>query len=154
MRLLYPAGPSVTTNRPNKQPPDYSASPDFFVGPIGLFEIWRSAIPHTDLRKTVNILTCADSSTNTIFVFTFIRCQVSGVTYHVSHTTCHLSCVGCHLSPVTCQYRQQPQPWTLPLLTPPVCKAGCCWWFGLDPSVTSCKGQQIIDFFTEQFLTI
>ena len=31
-------------NRPNKQPPDYSASPDFFVGPIGLFEIWRSAI--------------------------------------------------------------------------------------------------------------
>ena len=23
--------------------PDYSASPDFFVGPIGLFEIWRQA---------------------------------------------------------------------------------------------------------------
>ena len=29
--------------RPNKQLPDYRASPDF-VGPIGLFEIWRSAI--------------------------------------------------------------------------------------------------------------
>ena len=48
MRLLYPAGPSVATdqptNQPNNQPPDYSASPDFFVRPIGLFEIWRSAI--------------------------------------------------------------------------------------------------------------
>ena len=44
MRLLYPAGPGVANNRPNKQPPDYRASPDFFVGPIGLFEIWRSAI--------------------------------------------------------------------------------------------------------------
>ena len=33
-----------TTNRTNNQPPDYSASQDFFVGPIGLFEIWRSAI--------------------------------------------------------------------------------------------------------------
>ena len=36
-----------TNNQPNKQPnkqlPDYSASPDFFVRPIGLFEIWRSA---------------------------------------------------------------------------------------------------------------
>ena len=44
MRLLYPAGPSVATEQTTKQPPDYSASPDFFVGPIGLFEIWRSAI--------------------------------------------------------------------------------------------------------------
>ena len=34
---------SVATERPNKQLPDYRASPDF-VGPIGLFEIWRSAI--------------------------------------------------------------------------------------------------------------
>ena len=25
--------------------PDYSASPDFFVGPIGHFLIWRLAIP-------------------------------------------------------------------------------------------------------------
>ena len=30
--------------RPTEQLPDYSAYPDFFVGPIGLFEIWRSAI--------------------------------------------------------------------------------------------------------------
>ena len=37
---------SVATNdRPNnKQLPDYSASPDIFVGPIELFEIWISAI--------------------------------------------------------------------------------------------------------------
>ena len=39
---------SVANKQPNKQPnkqlPDYSASPDFFVGPIGLLEIWRSAI--------------------------------------------------------------------------------------------------------------
>ena len=32
------------TDQPTEQLPDYSASPDFFVGPIGLFEIWRSAM--------------------------------------------------------------------------------------------------------------
>ena len=37
MRRLYPARPSVANNRPTEQPPNYSASPDFFVGPIGLF---------------------------------------------------------------------------------------------------------------------
>ena len=50
MRLLYPAGPSVATEQTtnNKQQLlDYSAYPDFFVGPIGLFEIWRSAIKAT-----------------------------------------------------------------------------------------------------------
>ena len=36
----------------NRQLPDYSASPDFFVGPIGLFEIWRSAINHEGVCRT------------------------------------------------------------------------------------------------------
>ena len=31
MRLLYPAGPSVATERTNEQPPNFSASPDLFV---------------------------------------------------------------------------------------------------------------------------
>ena len=52
MRRLYPAGPSVANNQTTKQPPDYSASPDFFVGPIGLFEIWRSAISNEGYETT------------------------------------------------------------------------------------------------------
>ena len=52
MRLLYPAGPSVATEQTTEQPPDYRASPDFFVGPIGLFEIWRSAINYEAVCRT------------------------------------------------------------------------------------------------------
>ena len=37
------------------------------------------------------------------------------------NTTTALSAVTIQLWPVTCHYRQQPQPRTLPLLTPPVC---------------------------------
>ena len=36
----------------------------------------------------------------------------------------YVSRVTCHLSPVTCHYHQQPQPQTLPLLTPPLDTAG------------------------------
>ena len=44
MRRLYPALRRTTNEQTNnKQLPDYRASPDFFVAPIGLFEIWRSA---------------------------------------------------------------------------------------------------------------
>ena len=32
------------TERTTEQLPDYRGSPDFFVKPIGLFEIWRSEI--------------------------------------------------------------------------------------------------------------
>ena len=56
MRLLYPAGPSVATEQTTnnkQQPPDYRASPDFFVGPIGLFEIWRSANIYIQLSATL-----------------------------------------------------------------------------------------------------
>ena len=52
---------------------------------------------------------------------------------HMSHVTCHVPCVMFHLSPVfyhptpvTCHQRQQQQPQTLPLLTPPLCRVG---WF-------------------------
>ena len=34
----------ITSVATKQQIPDYRAYPDFFVGPIGLFEIWRSAI--------------------------------------------------------------------------------------------------------------
>ena len=37
---------------------------------------------------------------------------------HLSCVTCHLSDVRCHLSPVTCHQHHQPEPQTLPLLTP------------------------------------
>ena len=40
MRRLYPAGPRVATI---DQLPDYRDSPDFFVGHIGLLEMWRLA---------------------------------------------------------------------------------------------------------------
>ena len=51
-------------------------------------------------RETLNLSTCADSSTDTkkskIYIFERIKkCQVSFV-------TCHVSGVRCHLSPVTC----------------------------------------------------
>ena len=43
----------ATTNQPNKQQlPDYRAYPDFFVGPIGLFEICRSAISNDGVYRT------------------------------------------------------------------------------------------------------
>ena len=43
-------------NNPNKQLPNYSASPDFFVGPFGLFEIWRSAISNHILQTRCGFL--------------------------------------------------------------------------------------------------
>ena len=48
------------TKQTNKQPPDYRASPDFFVGPIGLFEIWRSAKTLQDCKRLpwVHIIDC------------------------------------------------------------------------------------------------
>ena len=42
--------------QPTKQLPDYRASPNFFVGPIGLFEIWRLAIIITSLVISVGKL--------------------------------------------------------------------------------------------------
>ena len=43
-----------------------------------------------------------------------VHCQVSGVRYHASHVTCHMS-----LTPTATVTDP-------PLLTPPVCTAGCC----------------------------
>ena len=43
---------------------------------------------------------------------------MSGVRPHVSVDMCQESHVMCHLLPVTCHKCQQPQPQTLPLLTP------------------------------------
>ena len=76
---------------------------------------------------------CEDSSTDTKTDLNRQQIQkkkrkekTSCVTCYVSHVTCHVSCVACHISPVTCHWRQQPQPQTLPLLTPPLRTVG---WF-------------------------
>ena len=60
------------------------------------------------IYETLNLSTCADSSTNTksqknikkknLCLFFSIRCQVSDVRCHVSCVTCHLSYVTCHIS--------------------------------------------------------
>ena len=42
--------------------PDYSASPDFFVGPIGLFEIWRSAKMLCESFNILYLLECQQNS--------------------------------------------------------------------------------------------
>ena len=59
------------------------------------------------IRETLNLLTCANSSTNTkipkmLEKFTFFVFHISCVTFHLSPVTCHRSPVNCHLSPVTC----------------------------------------------------
>ena len=65
------------------------------------------------ILETMNLLMCADIARMQQILF-----KKKG---HVSH-------VACHLSPVECQKRQQPQPRTIPLLTPPVSTAGFwCW---------------------------
>ena len=48
-----------TTNKRtnNKQLPNFRAFPDFFVGPIGLFEIWRSAIISCKCQMLCNYIT-------------------------------------------------------------------------------------------------
>ena len=43
----------------------------------------------------------------------YVKCPMACV-------MCYVSYVTCNLSPVTCHYRQQPQPQTLRLLSPPV----------------------------------
>ena len=63
----------------------------------GINFLFKHCIP-----ATLNILTSAVSSTDTIeyqkkkhvmcqVVMSFVRCQVSGVTRHMSHVICHLS---------------------------------------------------------------
>ena len=56
----------------------------------------------------------------------------SNLPLQILHTgdTNHLSGVTGHFSPGTCHQRQQPQPWTLPMLTPPECTA---WWCCFGP---------------------
>ena len=57
------------------------------------------------IRETLNLSTCAVSSTDTI------------QKYIQTIFMCHMSRVPCHLSPVTCHLRKQQQPQTLPLCT-------------------------------------
>ena len=47
--------------------------------------------------------------------------RVQSVNWYKKDVTCHQSHVMCHK-------RQELQPWTLPLLTPPLCTEGCCCW--------------------------
>ena len=62
-----------------------------------------------------------------------VRCCVLGVRCQVLGVRCRMLPVRCRVSPVICHYRQLPQPWTLPLLTPPVCTAGWCCCFSPRP---------------------
>ena len=57
------------------------------------------------LQETLNISTCADSSTDTkskikLFVSS-VACQVTIVRCHMSVVLCHMLHVTCHLSQVT-----------------------------------------------------
>ena len=55
----------ATTNRTtNEQLPDYRAYPDFFVGPVGLLEIWRSAIKW---RITNRFILPSDEASSVIY---------------------------------------------------------------------------------------
>ena len=53
------------------------------------------------LRKPLNFLTCADSSTKTTLKI-YSLCHVSCVKCHMSPVMFHLSCVTCHVSSFTC----------------------------------------------------
>ena len=64
--------------------------------------------------------------------------QVSRVTCQELGVTCSMLGVMCCMSPVICHMsltRQQKQPRTLPLLTPPVYTTGCCCCFWPIPIV-------------------
>ena len=58
------------------------------VGGIGGRDI---SLEKSCIRETLNLLMCADTSTDTIFCIYFCRCQVSGVTCCMSPVTCHMS---------------------------------------------------------------
>ena len=47
------------------------------------------------IQETMNLWTCADSSTDTIN--SVVMCPVSRVTWYVSHVTCCVSHVACHM---------------------------------------------------------
>ena len=59
--------------------------------------------------------------------------------YHMSIVKCHMESVTYHLSLVTCHKRQQPQPLTLPLRTPPVDRNFCLG----EPTYILCKSVKI-----------
>ena len=68
------------------------------------------------LWDSLNLLTCAYSSTKTIKSRRRKKNKKkikkkSDVTCNVSNVACRVSPVTCRVSPVTCHYRQQPEPW-------------------------------------------
>ena len=76
-----------------------------------------------------------------------VTCQVSDVMCQMPCVMCHFSHVMCRVSHVTCQ-RQQPQPETLPLLTPPLCTVG--WFAKTQKPKLNSKTQKIIDMAKTQ----
>ena len=74
---------------------------------MGVFHSSNEASGHTNCNtKNLNYLTP-------------VTCPMSACTCHMVSVIYHLSPVIIHLSPVTFHLRQQPQPQTLPLITPP-----------------------------------
>ena len=86
------------------------------------------------IRQKLNISKCADrrSETKKISHVLPVPCFVSGV-----------MCCG-YLSLVTCHQRQQPQPQSLPMLIPPLCKIG---WFSKQNFLSWVKSQFDPKFF-------
>ena len=68
-----------------------------------LFYPQNSTFKKSFIRETLNLLTCADSSTDTK-KSEEENLYKSCDTYHVSLVTCHMSCVMCHVSCVTNQF--------------------------------------------------
>ena len=61
----------------------------------------------SEIRETLNLLPCADSSTDTKNSeknLSFVTCYVSLVTCYVSPVTCHLSPVTYHLNTTLCTF--------------------------------------------------
>ena len=75
----------------NSQPKKYSKLTKIKISPKSY--IW----------ETLNLSTCADSSTNTKKKHvSFVTCLVAHVMCHVQRVICHISCVSYQMSPVTC----------------------------------------------------
>ena len=78
-----------------------------FLGTLKKSGTWKT-------WKTLNLLTCLDRTTDTKKIQKKekkkSRCQVGWVICHVSRVTSHMP---------------EPEPRTFPLLTPPLCTAGC-----------------------------
>ena len=74
--------------------------------PVNILDNLKEVIEKSRLRETLNLLTCAESSTHTKMekkerkgkTKSCVRCHMSRVTCYMSCATCHMFFVTCHLS--------------------------------------------------------